>query len=1108
MKQQRRDLIFPLVDDVHNFGYNVYLENEAIDKPTIDFRFINSFQEIFPQEYASKKLEMMVGENTYHEISYEKLLTTGMISKLNVYENEEPIICPLNFMVFKISKKTANSTTADPAISLSFDSVLQLKGSIEMQRLKAYAQMVRRLKVSTGEYFFVPFLNVCQSSGSGKSKIAMELMYELPSCYLVLREPDRTARAFPFMSKIAEQLLCVPFQKSDDVQKDDEDASISTVGHYLLLLKALLNDYSKALGTLLKTKNYKSALKILAKSFKDGTFMGAEFDLFIKTKDWTRMSIINHQFVEKQSLNYQTIKVNDVISSCVAHLNDISNLVKTKSGHEQMDDTFILIIDEASLLSSQLSDMGISRFRLFRRAINKLRTQNNLVVITLGTNSDILDLNPELTIDSYRESTAGKLFPPFILSRNWDIFVDYEKLKEKPIGYNEILNGRLILFWLSLGRPVWGSISFRTVLDFIKKKITNNSLETGEAYLAFWMIRVGLSVHPAHLVTQHLVKSLMATILYISSDFKHMRVYYPSEPALAIGARLMLTDKQEINKYYSALEKFIKLRAIDTGRYSEIISGDICLLAVRKAAEAESIVSNWEYVESLPEVCKADKYILQNSLPSDIEAAPESLQIPECEGSAFENLFKESYIVVTIENLVKSKYGADNFEMIKTYIPKLINTAISNLTHYAQISVNFPFENLEPVTGDLGMTVIPQASSNRYKGEQLCNQVTAEILETLIIRGSGMMLAPRTFGLDHVIPVCLKPSNNTSKPVYSYIGTQVKRGKFDDIRKVMAKGAVSNHYVRCGLHGNKCPIDCELGLSDETFKNILGNGLMFVHFMGGDADLISQDFDSDREVDNSLKQLRLSGPEIIDEINEPADSDREVDNAEKARTSSLKRPRLSGPEIIVEIKEPESNNVVSQLLNLKKLFKDKKIKEQQFVEDTELCRRKLKENIEKICPEEYFCQFDNFKFQRFNSNIYEDSRFAPDLYLSIKVKDSLRIHCMVKVRDDGITEKLVAIASEGLEVFNNVLPNEARDIARKIIFNDESVFDEVPSTKVMDQKPSYKYSETAAGIVFRNNGSMIPIANNFIRAKYGLNPIPDLVPDYKKVTKENLYKLL
>lgn len=103
-------------------------------------------------------------------------------------------------------------------------------------------------------------------------------------------------------------------------------------------------------------------------------------------------------------------------------------------------------------------------------------------------------------------------------------------------------------------------------------------------------------------------------------------------------------------------------------------------------------------------------------------------------------------------------------------------------------------------------------------------------------------------------------------------------------------------------------------------------------------------------------------------------------------------------------------------------------------------------------------------------------------------------------------ERIVAVHSKGIESFKKVLPERARVTARRIIFNDYDMFDEFKP--VVKGKPPIKFSELASGIVYRNNGSAIPIANNLIRSEYNLPLIPDCLPDYSDVAKENINKLL
>ena len=68
-----------------------------------------------------------------------------------------------------------------------------------------------------------------------------------------------------------------------------------------------------------------------------------------------------------------------------------------------------------------------------------------------------------------------------------------------------------------------------------------NSVESGEALVACWMLRIGIPASP-HMIdtSRHLVKSNMATLLDIRPTQPLMNVCYPSEPALAIAAQSLV----------------------------------------------------------------------------------------------------------------------------------------------------------------------------------------------------------------------------------------------------------------------------------------------------------------------------------------------------------------------------------------------------------------------------------------------------------------------------------------------------------------------------------------------------------------------------------------
>ena len=1158
---QRKDLLLSIgskfPESPSLIPINICTETSSKQGSVITFGFPNKLSDYIPINLEDKTVELY-HDGQYLELSPKSLLKGFLKLKLDTTvettaENAEESTATtefdlefMNFMNFRINELQKNQLPFDKSLTLSFDALLKSNGKNEKNRLMSCIKMIDRIKNGSVKKFFTPFLNVCQSSGSGKTKIATELMFEIPSFYVVFREEvidketsERVQGGYPHMSQVSKLFFNLPFQSKDDSISPSENPSKSTVGRYILLLKALLSDYidnfrvsSKKPGN----ESFESVLKALFHEIMNGTFMGKELKLFLANShsNWDNIFINKetYEFIAANGSKVVPLSMEIVIKACHAHLRVIFSLQNSEKSKNIDGNPFVLIVDEASLLSADPSPAGISRFRLFRRAINRLGHGPNFVVLTLGTNSDILDLNPSLTFDSFRFlPTSGELYPPFVLSRNWDLLLDYKELEQSPIGYHEMLKGRLVIFWFSLGRPLWSSISFSLLNDLISVKITNNSIESGEAYLAFWMVRVGLLVNPTNVITQHLVKSLMATLLHISPNLRSMRVHYPSEPALALGIRSILMSGDHLDRYYSTLEKFIKSRAIDTGRFSEIISGDICLLAIAQAKD-KKMTCNWGYDEKLPKVCRASHFILETS---DFHTK-ESQKIID-ESNEAENQqqrdnrlckdFEETYIIIEGETFVTGIYG-DIMSEVNSFIPELIKTGLLNMTHYTQVSNKFPFESLKTESGDKFEATNPPLADPLYaKGNGLCNLITAEVLESMIIRGSGIMLAPCTFGLDHVIPICFKPdeiSNSAEnlensqnfmdvdsaenaqdaiefdtaesnekakdiavytsdndenaipvysavKPEYSFIGVQVKRGISENIRTIMAKGAVSNHYVRCGLHGAKgCASEgCKFRISDYCFKRLLENGFMLIHSLTDD-------------------EINIS----TEESNKP-----------KSKHAKIEEENV---EIICETSLPGSAVFFKDLQEIKTRKKEGKIPEDQYIKAKEAIENNLRNLVKDLCPAEFIGKIEEFKFDALKPSHYERTRFIPDLYFSFRISNELSVHCMVKRRQDGINEKLVAIYSKGLEAFSNVLPEQTRMTARRIIFDDYSIFDEI--TYDHSQEPPIKYTELVTGVVSRNNGSAIPVANNLIRSKYNLPLIPDNIPNYSTVTQRNIEKHL
>ena len=413
----------------------------------------------------------------------------------------------------------------------------------------------------------------------------------------------------------------------------------------------------------------------------------------------------------------------------------------------------------------------------------------------------------------------------------------------------------------------------------------------------------------------------------------------------------------------------------------------------------------------------------------------------------------------------------------------------------------------------------------RYEGStEPCDMITQETLGTGIMRSNAFMAPPNYFGLDMFIPICLDPdevagrssrnppivvSNRTfsnsnptplpdnldaefnirrEPPTYSYIGCQVKKtSSNENVRKVVADCAISNHLVRCAAHQNcsqecihrpktgvcpehindefscgtncrfrpmniscqchqncslemnccrrhlNCDENCRNRIPDQSYTEILGNGLAFLHVMT--ADPLSQ---------------RASDVNIVEIRNELLWKCRD--------------------ELVSSTDSATSQDVSEELKSARDLF-------------CQLCPTWGPFNeILSNCVEK----------KRLKSKFLVGSRFIPDIYAAKTFNKFLKVHFMAKRHPDtGLIERLTVIESRGLEVFNNFLPENVAQIANRIIFNETSIFDELEP-----QRGSIKFDELVQSVVHSNNDSKIPLASNLIRNSLGKPSIPDSIPEY------------
>ena len=157
-------------------------------------------------------------------------------------------------------------------VSASFDVILKGKGISEKEKLSKYIMHVSACTVIQRNNYYALLINVCQSSGSGKSKIASELMLDFPSVYVVLRQGGS---GFPKKSSVSDLFFLEGVDLSN-IKEDEEppiagvsipDAKNTIVGLYTLLLRGILEDYIGLLREFLVNRSKKEALSLIYADF-------------------------------------------------------------------------------------------------------------------------------------------------------------------------------------------------------------------------------------------------------------------------------------------------------------------------------------------------------------------------------------------------------------------------------------------------------------------------------------------------------------------------------------------------------------------------------------------------------------------------------------------------------------------------------------------------------------------------------------------------------------------------------------------------------------------------------------------------------------------------
>ena len=626
------------------------------------------------------------------------------------------------------------------AYKVAFDT--KLVGKINSDRTRLLAAIRDVNQNCEFHNLYSPTVSICQGSGSGKSKLACSLDSDLACGYVVFRGMEELA--YPEKSSLGKMMMACPLP----MKKNSFDCTFlseTNIGVYVHIIYAIVSDYLARVKSLKKGMGITGPIsvsqsqqirQVILREFIEGTFTGEQIENFengIKLIDLVKGKM--------EELSFD--KFAGRIKTCC---DDISHELSLLSATSPL----VIVLDEVHILSGYDETIGTARLNLLRRAMHALGTQSGIVFVTLGTKSDYNDLNPIAATDSMRDCNRTEIYPPFIVSRNTDIFRN--QIAKLSISSEMLKDPRMILIRFSMGRPLWCSLAISEVIRIAAIKLANSSLESGQAFVACWMLRTGIPASP-HMVetSRHLLKSNMATLLDIHPELPLMNVCYPSEPVLAMAADDLVS--RNLIAYFKNLRNHLVCKGFDRGDLAEVIAAEICIEAASNAKRLD--ISTTAICKALDEIelTKSKKFILESHIdPNILAEKAKKYNVGDCDvpKEAVEHMK-----MTTLENFLKSLYGEKNYENLnlESTVSRRMLNGIVNFNHFIRLNTNFNFSsildglnkstNIEP-----RLQKFPSGGGRSVRCRALCN---------LGLKRGAAFFAPEHYpGTDLLIPICLE----------------------------------------------------------------------------------------------------------------------------------------------------------------------------------------------------------------------------------------------------------------------------------------------------------------------------------------------------------------
>lgn len=757
---------------------------------------------------------------------------------------------------------------------------------VGMQQLTIVSKQISALhKVFTdNKSFYAPLTSLIQSSGSGKTRICLELLKTHPGLYMVFRKP--TDSGIPAQHPWMESFIKFVFDgaynlpKRDDTRFENSFSTLYSPCRFLLALSHVCDAYMAWYGRLREENDGKmkhaDVLKYMTSQFyknpnEEVPFPKSDSSLMEDFLDFDTLKnsqLTVFETVKKVTENFLKIsKLKDEVTVNANSKDEVTTIEEGVSNLHLNSFPFLLILDEAD----RLNDETKTGFNIIRRGLHLLSTDVQLMVIALGTNSDILEFFPAIQDNSLRDVKRPNLLMPLFLPGNFDIFADDFPVHTLALDRKMLLSEAHFKLLTTFGRPLWSSCDQVKVIEIAMGKLLNGHSNSVASSFAILSSRASVSVNPNHILARTLIRSYMIIASYISTDARDLIVSYSSEPILAIAARKLINQDDRLENAFATLRTLSDRQAIDIGRNVEYIFEIFTLIAVDKAGAFGYLKSNSKMevhrilnlTNEIPDKVPKDLLPLltferfglgaMNDKPfAEAAETTETVETTETtetvETSSIINNGPSGYKVITVDQFVHSAFGLKAFKAVSNLLPSNIRDGLVNISHFVNLE---RFWNPNLTHHDINLT-------KRDKD----NVIDKSLLKCGLLRQCGFVMPPGYFGIDFIIPFAFESKNSGTS--YSFIAVQSKTSP-ETVHTCLLKMDMTKHLIQCPkcLYLKTCECDSSpSSYSTEEYNEVCSHQLtfllsfnlarddMFKDLVGADIEAEEREYSNDSENEN------------------------------------------------------------------------------------------------------------------------------------------------------------------------------------------------------------------------------------------------------------------